>query len=240
MSIKYEIFKDNNGDEYAEFHGYWIYKDGRVYNSKSNRFLKGTKRDNKVLMMLTIDGEHIKYTVKKLIYHIFVNSDIPPIGNHDYVFICKDGNEDNLSVDNIKAMQRDEYVRCMSKKRDDFNFNKTITLDNAQVDHKILFDETDKEYVMFEGYLIYKDGTVVKEKTNSIIAGFMDSSGVKRVELLVGTDNKKKRFSLKKLIAHCFIYSPMPPNGAQKYRVICNDEDETNVAADNLTVVFKE
>ena len=236
--MAYAILQDENGDKYAIYHDYHIYRDGRIYSTKRGRFLKGGKRNGIKLIGLAIDNSAITYTLKRLIYHIFVDNNIPPIGDTDYVFICKDGNEDNVSADNLQIYTREEYTSIINTGRViTYDDNNRYTINNAQTDYDIHIDDIGK-YVEYEGYYVYDNGTVLKPgPTPTMMYGFMAPEGFKRIELSI--NGKKKRYAFKKLVAHCFIYSAMPPSGNTKYKVLCNDGNEDNVSADNLTVVFK-
>ena len=237
--MAYTILKDDNGDKYAIYHDYHIYRDGRIYSTKRGRFLKGTTRNQIKQIALTTDGIETIYTLKRLIYHIFIDNNIPPIGKSNYVFSCIDGDENNISVDNLQIYTRSEYTAITSANRViTYDDNNRYTLANAQTDYAIHTDSSGLKYVEYEGYYVYDNGTVLKPgPTPTMMYGFMAPEGFKRVELSI--NGKKKRYAFKKLVAHCFIYSAMPPAGNTKYKVLCNDGNEDNVCADNLTVVFK-
>ena len=205
--MAYTILQDENGDEYAIYHDYHIYRDGRVYSTKRGRFLKGKKLvDTKTKQVtLMIDGIETIYTLKRLIYHIFIDENIPPIGKNDYIFACKDGNENNVSVDNLQIYTTEEFGKTTYTTWVNDDDNNRYTINNAQTDYDIHTDSSGLNYVEYHGYHIYDNGAIIKlEPTPKTLNGFLSTTGMWRVELII--DGKKTRYTLKKLIAHCFIY----------------------------------
>jgi hypothetical protein len=89
----FEIWKRITG-----FSCYWISNKGEVYSTKSKKMLKGSIRGDGIYTIGLIDDEGKKKTrqVHRLIALEFIDS-----SKSEYTVWFKDGDSENLSVDNI-------------------------------------------------------------------------------------------------------------------------------------------
>ena len=97
------------------------------------------------------------YTLKRLIYHLFIDDHIPPVGEGDYVFVCKDGDEGNVLADNIQLYTRSEYMSLVRKRWGTNDDNNRYTINNAQTDYDIYTDDIGKYVAVSYTHLdVYK------------------------------------------------------------------------------------
>ena len=93
--------------EFKGFPAYSITKDGRVFSSKCNRFLKGCENTNGYLFvgLYNVNGEISNLYIHKLVAEAYIpNIDNKPQVNHI------DGNKRNNSVDNLEWVSASENM----------------------------------------------------------------------------------------------------------------------------------
>lgn len=80
------------------YENYWIYEDGSVYNSKTNKFIKPRKtKAGYLYVALCKKSKYKLYYIHRLVAHYFINKKHEGLEvNH------KDGNKQNNCVDNLE------------------------------------------------------------------------------------------------------------------------------------------
>lgn len=189
---------------------YEIYDDGRIYNKKTHKFLKGTTKRNEYLsVQLTIGGK-----VKTLMVHRLVAENF--LDNPDNLQVVHhiDGDKLNNNVSNLMWIDTKEHSKLS-------NSNRVTKRKSAE---KVTILPETGDYWMpvanHDGYIISRKGEVINIKTKKYLCGSM-RNGYVRVTL------GDKPYSLHRLVYESFVG---PISGIIDHI----DGDKTNNSLENL------
>lgn len=156
--------------KYKKYYDYNVYEDGRVYSTKTNRFLKGDLQKGKYIQYtLSIDGKQIRIKAHRLVALLFLdnpnNYNIVnhkdgtqiPLNNHytnlewcDYYHNNKharDNGLNNISKANVERWSDDNFKQRVSKKRSETILKKgTYKGKNNPRFRYLIKDNSGKEY----------------------------------------------------------------------------------------------
>ena len=156
--------------KYKKYYDYNVYEDGRVYSTKTNRFLKGDLQKGKYIQYtLSIDGKQLRIKAHRLVALLFLdnpnNYNIVnhkdgtqiPLNNHytnlewcDYYHNNKharDNGLNNISKANVERWSDDNFKQRVSKKRSETILKKgTYKGKNNPRFRYLIKDNSGKEY----------------------------------------------------------------------------------------------
>ena len=106
-----------------DFHGYTVYEDGRIYSTKTDKFLKFDCYSDYAKVTLRIDKKPVRFSVHRLIAYLFCN---PPPNYQELEVDHLDGNHFNNAAYNL------EWVTCAeNNRRARQNGSNNISLNNS-------------------------------------------------------------------------------------------------------------
>lgn len=202
---------------------YEISNDGKIRN-KNTQKIKTTQLGSTGYVTTRLDIGSCKKTVQ--IHSLVAKAFLKPIEEKENKLIIvkfKDGNKNNVHVDNLQWEYQNVSIKKTSKKEDtnilnnEQNLNEEITIGNFK----------GKKINNFPHYLISKEGQVYSTKTNKIKISENNQNGYCRIELL--NKNGKKKFYIHRLVAEAYI-----PNPNNYNQVIHKDLNKHNNNVENL------
>jgi hypothetical protein len=195
------IWKDVPLDEYKN--SYEISNNGLIRN-KNTLKIKTTQLGSTGYITTRLDIGNCKKTVQihTLVAEVFLKP-IEPKNNKKIIVKFKDGNKNNVHVDNLEFDYQNIIIKKTNIKNDNIilnheqNLNEEITINNFK----------GKKINNFSNYLISKEGQVYSTKTNKIREIEINENGYCRIRLMDGTKQGKK-FYIHRLVAEAYIPNP--------------------------------
>lgn len=92
---------------YVEFHGYRVYKNGKVLNRYGKEISK-RNHNGRYEVKLTVDGKRKNFILARLIYYLFVGFDVE---DKNLCVVHKDGNNLNTHIDNLELVHRKDLIQ---------------------------------------------------------------------------------------------------------------------------------
>ncbi len=176
---------------------YEVSNNGQIRNKKTKK-IKSVYVSSTGYTSVRLDNG-IKKTidVHKLVAEAFIKP-VKPKEGYIIVVKFKDGNNQNINVDNLKFDYQIEKEQKVE-----------INIPNQQLEQEFEIDEfKGKKIKDYPNYLISKDGKIYSLISKKIKDFEKIDSGYCRVRLFNGTSNKGKKFYVHQLVAQTYILNP--------------------------------
>lgn len=163
--------KDNGVNvEVKPYKGYYVTKDGRVYDREGTKVkVKGDS------VTLAFDGQKHTYKRARVVYEAYTGKEI----GKGMIYLYKDGNEENPSLDNIIILSRKEYFK------DKEWGTEKLSLEQQQQ----LAEEFDRKYRMENG--------IIRKRIHPTYAELSEKYGVSKSTILNILNKMDRRLSAK-------------------------------------------
>lgn len=201
---------------------YQINEEGKVYNTKTNRFLQGhIENTGYVSVNLRINGKKKNYSLHRLVAQAFIsNPDNLPVVNH------KDGDKTNNKVDNLEwttqSRNRIHAIETKISKLAEGKRNK----------EECIINEDWKQYED-TNYYVSINGDVWNKKTKCLLKKTPNNSGYIRYSLRINNKNVSKQ-------AHILVMETWGNQKIESGQVINHkDGNKTNNNINNLEIISK-
>lgn len=168
---------------------FYIDENGRVFNSKTQNWLKGTIRDGYLYYDLRFNNKKISKSAHRLVAENFLqNPDNLPCVHHI------DGNRLNNNIKNLKWVSYHENNLSQNKK------------ESNPLDSEVYIYDDDEEWRNYKNsiYSISSWGRIKNNKTGKILKGKIRDNGYK--EYCLRINGQKKSF-----LAHRIVYETFYP-----------------------------
>lgn len=151
-----------------DYENYLIYDDGRVFNTITNTFLKGSIGENgyKYYRLSKNNKKKMFYAHRLVAIHFLPNNLQLPVVNH------KDGNKLNNNVDNLEWVTYSENTK---------HWNNTTNIQRRPTEYYNQ-DLPDEEWKEFNNYLVSSKGRIRHKIKNNILKPSI-TSGYYKVRL---------------------------------------------------------
>lgn len=157
---------------------YTISEEGVVFNTKTNKELKGTIARNEYrTVQFTINGKARSLMVHRLVAEAFLENDNP---NSKTVVHHIDGNKHNNNINNLQWVTLSENAKHRFEKKTNEDI---LNNEDTNIDGFVNIEN-------FSNYLINKQGQVYSKKSKRILKA-SERNGYKRVFIIDDNDNKK-------------------------------------------------
>lgn len=203
---------------------YYINSKGKVYNSKTKKFLQGCIYNNGYrYALLTLGTEKKAFAIHRLVAEYYLpNPNNLEIVNH------KDGDKTNNNKDNLEWVSQSENVQ--------HSYNNDLTSRATGKRNKILIPvENNAEWRQYRdtNYFINRQGEVYNNKTHILLKQTMNTAGYIRHSLRIDGKSVSK-------LAHVLVMETWGNHICSAQEVINHkDGNTTNNCLDNLEVVSK-
>lgn len=222
---------DINDERWIKYFDRWLSSTGKIYNLLGQEILLDYARHTKINGDDYSMEKHMAIAFKLPKYEYLLEKFAKDKNGHTYVVHRKDGNNNNLDLNNLEIITKSESVIFWKQN------NKNTQQNLDKVDKKV--EQTKREnnldqYVIttineFENFTFYSNGTI--KNGDKIIHGNID-----KVEGYISIGKDKHKFKKHRLI--CMAFHPI--EGKTKYddyndlQVNHKDGNPQNNAADNL------
>lgn len=199
---------------------YEIYDDGRCFNKKTQKFLKGSiKNTGYKMVLLTIDGKKKDYSLHRLVAENFLpNPENKPYVNHI------DGNKTNNCIENLEWITPRDNIKHVVD---------TGLLPKRGKSSKFEQNLNNEKWVQYLNtqYSVSNLGRIRNDKTQNVLQG-SKVSGYWRVCLRINNCNKT-------LLVHQLVYFSFHPDVKEKKNYVINhiDGNVDNNSLDNLEYI---
>ena len=158
---------------------YLIYKDGRFFNTKTNKFYKGSIRQGYRYFDIRWKNKKISKTQHRLIAEYF----IPNPNNFEYVHHI-DGNKLNNMIDNLAWVTSSENNLKINRRPQNLDYSKFDMREAIENEQWVPYKDT--------RYMISDYGRVKNSETNKILKGKISLNGYREYTLKIESKNKTK------------------------------------------------
>lgn len=202
---------------------YMITEQGKVFNTKTQKYLKGCVFNNGYkYALLTINGKKKSFGIHRLVAEYFIpNPQSLPIVNHI------DGNKLNNNVENLEWVTQSKNVQ--------HSYEKELTSKATGKRQKQIININDGNWKRYQdtNYYVDKTGRVYNIKTNILLKQTPNNAGYIRYTLRINNKNKSK-------LAHVLVMETWGKYICHSNEVINHiDGNTANNNLNNLEVVSK-
>ena len=219
------IKKEKKGDENMkqiiinnETTNFYVTEDGRVFNQKTQHWLKGSISGGYHVFDLRYKSKKYRCYAHRLVAEAFLeNTNNLPVVNH------KDGNKLNNNVENL------EWITFKGNNIHAYNYGlkEKTNGTNERIKYKEdLFNEQWKQYKNTT-FMISTCGRIRNMKTNNILKGKIANNGYR--EWCLSINGKKKSY-----LAHRLVYETFIGELLENYVINHKDGNKLNNNVENL------
>lgn len=160
---------------------YQIFEDGKIFNTRTKKYIRGTIRKNNNLCCVKLINNKINQTfvLSRLIYEIYYNIQL----NNNEIIKFIDGNNYNFHYKNLKKINRTDMFKVESNQKLDEN-----------KEWKIIKD--------YPNYKISNCGDIFSIKSNKILKPTKDFQNYFNIKLI--KNNERKIFKVHRLVYDTF------------------------------------
>lgn len=207
-----------NGEESQ----YIIYDNGKVYNTKTKKFLQGTSKTGYLVYNLRFNGKRYYKLAHRLVAEYFLNNlEKLPVVNH------KDGNKLNNNVNNL------EWVTYSENNLHAYNNGLKERTNSISERNKINLELTGEEWKQYNdtNFYISNFGRIKNNATGNILKGKITKDGY--IEYCLSINGVKKSFVGHRLVYQTFMNVKLPKKDIINHK----DGNKLNNQLSNLELV---
>lgn len=104
---------DPINDEYVDYHGYHVYRNGKVISKKGRELRPYSLTHPNSHVKLFIQGKEIPTSRAVLVYSCFTGE---PVNTYKNVMCFKNGNREDVSFDNLYVVTKSVYIKNLHMK----------------------------------------------------------------------------------------------------------------------------